>query len=140
MISFASSPNSVRMLERNATGASQESQKNDFGYVAESPFCGLFSFFATRRWGFRNNLFLISRRQLLTMLSGNLGSARFESVPADTCSIVGVDCATKGDADIFFSKAVIKPKVNNMLEGGRVGEGGGGEGVQRVTWDKKCSP
>ena len=108
MISFASSPNSVRMLERNATGASQESQKNDFGYVAESPFCGLFSFFATRRWGFRNNLFLISRRQLLTMFSGNLGSARFESVPADPDSIVGVDGAIKDDDASFFSKDVIK--------------------------------
>ena len=120
------------MLERNATGSSQESQKNDFGYVAESPFCGLFSFFATRRWGFRNNLFLISRRQLLTMLSGNLGSARFESVPADPCSIVGVDCATKGDADIFVSKAVIEPTDDNMLVGG----GGGGGGAR---WGTKCS-
>ena len=45
------------------------------------------------------------------MLSGNLGSARFESVPADIDSIVGVDGAIEGDDDSFFSKAVTTPKA-----------------------------
>jgi hypothetical protein len=80
------------------------------------------------------------------MLSGNLGSARFESVPADIDSIVGVDGAIEGDDDSFFSKAVTTPKAigdRARWEQNVPRKGGGGctvgDGGDTARWGTKCS-